>query len=103
MSHAGIFDFLRLVSAGTFSGNSKCASKTAAELDTKYEKQVMDGDGVNNSMDPLEWMLNEVVGSLQPTEDDYLRRQYVIHHLSDLVQSLDICKGHNNRLPPQIS
>ena len=74
-------------------GNPVCAGKLAAELDAEFQQQCASNPWDCTALAPLEWMLNEVVTSLQPSSDDYSRRHYVILRLSNLVQSLDSCKG----------
>ncbi|KAG0567913.1 hypothetical protein KC19_7G171200 [Ceratodon purpureus] len=67
--------------------------KKAAELEAAQELRAAKHERDPKSLEPLEWMLDEVFNSLQPTEDDYMRRHHVIERLNNLVRVLDTCQG----------
>ncbi|XP_024384294.1 uncharacterized protein [Physcomitrium patens] len=67
--------------------------KRAAESEAAHQKRTVMYEGDSKIMEPLERMLDDIYNSLQPTEDDYRRRQLVIERLNDLVRSLDSCQG----------
>lgn len=67
--------------------------KKAAELEAVQQLRAAKHERDLKSLEPLEWMLDEVFNSLQPTEDDYMRRHLVIERLNNLVRVLDTCQG----------
>jgi DNA polymerase sigma len=81
------------VAANPGAAHSQHVAQEAAEMEAKYQSVFLAPEWNEDSIQPLEWMLRDVYGALQPTEEDYFRRIHVIQRLSNLFQSLDGCKG----------